>query len=204
MSRKIEINKDLSDKDDQKPDDKVVDSASKQKAKKEKTVDEKGLKNKIKRKDMEIKKLKTEIGGLKAEYLRQLADKENLRKRLEREKTEYYQSALNDLLTEFLSVLDNFERALQSDISDTEESFREGVEMIYKMFVSVLDKQGIQQIEIKNSKFDPRFHQAFSSEESSDVKEPMVGEEYQKGYTLHERLLRPSLVKVVVPKKEKE
>jgi len=204
MSRKIEINNDLSDKDDQKPDDKVVDSASKQKEKKEKTVYEKGLKNKIKKKDMEIKNLKTEIGGLKAEYLRQLADKENLRKRLEREKTEYYQSALNDLLTEFLSVLDNFERALQSDISDTEESFREGVEMIYKMFVSVLDKQGIQQIEIKNSKFDPRFHQAFSSEESSDVKEPMVGEEYQKGYTLHERLLRPSLVKVVVPKKEKE
>ncbi|MCJ7579803.1 MAG: nucleotide exchange factor GrpE [Candidatus Aminicenantes bacterium] len=204
MSRKIEISKNISDKDDQKPDEGVVNSASKQKENIKNSVDVKGLKNKIKKKDTEIKHLKMEIGEFKAEYLRQLADKENLRKRREREKTEYYQSALSDILIEFLSVLDNFERALKSDTSDTEESFREGVEMIHKMFVSVLDKQGIQHIEIKNAKFDPRFHQAFSSEESSDVKEPMVGEEYQKGYTLHDRLLRPSLVKVVVPRKVKE
>jgi molecular chaperone GrpE len=199
MSRKIEINKDLSDKDDQKPDEKVGHPPSKEK----KAVD-KGLKNKIKKKDAEIKLLKIEIVELKAEYLRQLADKENLRKRLDREKTEYYQSALSDILTEFLNVLDNFERALQSDTTDTEENFREGVEMIYKMFVSVLEKQGIKHIKIKNTKFDPHLHQAFSSEESADVKEPMVSEEYQKGYTLHDRLLRPSLVKVVVPKKVKE
>jgi len=204
MSRKIEINKDSSEKENQKPDEKVVKSALKQKEKKEKTVDEKVLKNKIKKKDAEIKHFKKEMGELKAEYLRQLADKENLRKRLEREKSEYYQSALSDILTEFLNVLDNFERALQSDTSDTKESFREGVEMIYKMFMSVLNKQGVQPIDINNTKFDPRFHQAFSTEESSDVNEPMVGEEYQKGYTLHDRLLRPSLVKVVVPKKVKK
>lgn len=202
MSRKIEINKDLSDKDDQKPDEKVGNPPSKEK--KEKATVDKGLKNKIKKKDAEIKLLKIEIVELKAEYLRQLADKENLRKRLDREKTEYYQSALSDILTEFLSVLDNFERALQSDTPDTEENFREGVEMIYKMFVSVLEKQGIKHIKIKNTKFDPHLHQAFSSEESADVKEPMVSEECQKGYTLHDRLLRPSLVKVVVPKKVKE
>jgi len=204
MSRKIEINKGISEKDDQKPDEKVVKLVSKHKEKKEKTVDDKVLKNKIKKKDTEIKHLKKEISTLKVEYLRQLADKENLRKRLEREKSEYYQSALSDILTEFLNILDNFERALQNDTPDTEESFREGVEMIYKMFMSVLNKQGVQPIDIKNTKFDPRFHQAFSTVESSDVNEPMVGEEYQKGYTLHDRLLRPSLVKVVVPKKAKE
>ncbi|MFC2161276.1 nucleotide exchange factor GrpE [Acidobacteriota bacterium] len=204
MSRKIEINKDISDIDEQKLEEDVAKSASKQKAKKEKTVDEKALKNKLKKNETEIKRLKLEIKDLKEGYLRQMADKENLRKRLEREKTEYYQSALNEILTEFLNVLDNFERALQSETPDTTESFREGVEMIYKMYVSVLNKQGIQLIDIKNTKFDPRFHQAFSTEESSDVSEPMVGEEYQKGYTLHGRLFRPSLVKVVVPKKEKE
>ncbi len=204
MSKKIEINKDISEKDDQKPDEEVVKLVSKHKEKKEKTVDDKVLKNKIKKKDTEIKHLKKEISTLKVEYLRQLADKENLRKRLEREKSEYYQSALSDILTEFLNILDNFERALQNDTPDTEESFREGVEMIYKMFMSVLNKQGVQPIDIKNTKFDPRFHQAFSTVESSDVNEPMVGEEYQKGYTLHDRLLRPSLVKVVVPKKVKE
>ena len=204
MSRKIEINKDISEKDDQKPDEKAAKSVSKQKEKKEKTVDDKVLKNKIKKKDAEIKHLKIEKGELKAEYLRQLADKENLRKRLEREKSDYYQSALSEILTEFLNILDNFERALQNDTPDTEESFREGVEMIYKMFMSVLNKQGVQPIEIKNTTFDPRFHQAFSTVESSDVNEPMVGEEFQKGYTLNDRLLRHSLVKVVVPKKEKE
>ena len=204
MTRKIEINKDILKKEDQKADENAVKSTSKQKEKKEKTVDEKALKNKIKKKDAEIKHLKKEVGELKSEYLRQLADKENLRKRLEREKSEYYQSALNEILTEFLNVLDNFERALQSDTLDTEEGFREGVEMIYKMFVSVLNKQGVQPIDIKNTKFDPRFHQAFSTEESSDVNEPMVADEYQKGYTLNGRLLRPSLVKVVVPKKVKK
>jgi len=204
MSRKIEINKDISRKDDQKPDNEVAKSMSKQKEKKEKSVDDKVLKNKIKKKEVEIKHLKKEIGELKAEYLRQLADKENLRKRLEREKSEFYQNALSDTLIEFLNVLDNFERALQSDTPDTKESFREGVEMIYKMFMSVLTKQGVYPIEIKNTKFDPRFHQAFATEESGDVSEPMVGEEYQRGYMLNDRLLRPSLVRVIVPKKEKK
>ena len=204
MSRKIEIDKDISEKENQNPDEKVVKSVSKPKEKKEKTVDDKVLKNKIKKKDAEVKHFKKEIGILKVEYLRQLADKENLRKRLEREKSEYYQRALSDILIEFLNILDNFERALKDDTLDTTESFREGIEMIYKMFVSVLNKQGVQPIDIKNTKFDPRFHQAFSTVESSEVDEPMVGEEFQKGYTLHDRLLRPSLVKVVVPKKAKE
>ncbi len=204
MSRKIKITKDTSIKDDQKPDIETAKPVSKQKEKKEKTVDDKALKNKIKKKDVEIKHLKKEVVELKAEYLRQLADKENFRKRLDREKLEFYQNALSDILIEFLNVLDNFERALQSDTSDTEESFREGVEMIYKMFMSVVTKQGVHPIDIENTKFDPRFHQAFATEESDDVGEPMVGEEYQKGYMLNDRLLRPSMVKVVIPKKEKQ
>jgi len=204
MSRNIKITKSTSKKEDQKSDNEVAKSASKQKVKKVKTVDDNALKNKIKKKDVEIKHLKKEVGELKAEYLRQLADKENFRKRLDREKLEFYQNALSDTLIEFLSVLDNFERALQSDASDTQESFREGVEMIYKMFMSVVTKQGVHPIDIENTKFDPRFHQAFATVESEDVAEPMVGEEFQKGYMLNDRLLRPSLVKVIIPKKEKQ
>ncbi len=204
MSRKIEINKDISKKENQKPGEKATKLGSKQKEKKEKNGVEKVLKTKIKKKDAEIKQLKIEKEELKAEYLLQLADKENLRKRLEREKSEYYQTALSDILTDFLNVLDNFERALQSNTPDKEKSFLEGVEMIYKMFISVLKKQGVEPIDTENSKFDPRFHQAFSTEESDDVTEPMVGEEFQKGYTLHDRLLRPSLVRVVVPNKVKK
>jgi molecular chaperone GrpE len=62
-------------------------------------------------------------------------------------------------------------------------------------------KQGVKPIEIKGRKFDPHLHQAVMTEESEDVEEPEVAEELQKGYTLHNRLLRPAIVKVIVPKK---
>lgn len=161
------------------------------------------LKKKLKKKETEIKSLKKEIKKLKEEYLRQLADKDNLRKRLEREKNEYYDYALSELLKELLVVLDNFERALESEDQGDGKSFREGIEMINKQYRDLLMKQGVMPIEIEGKKFDPHLHQAFMSEESEEVNEPEVSEELQRGYKLHNRLLRPALVKVVVPKKGK-
>jgi molecular chaperone GrpE len=212
MSRKIEINKDIPHKEgDTVKNGLDLSAKSAPKAKKDKSDEAKAFKNKLKKKDVEIKELKNEIEGLKkekeelkTEYLRQLADKENLRKRLEREKTEFFQHALSEALTEFLSVLDNFERALQSEAQGEEQSFRDGVEMIYKQFLSVLAKQGVEPIDLSDKKFDPRFHQAFATQVSEEVEESEVGEEYQRGYTLKGRLLRPSLVKVIVPQKEKD
>jgi molecular chaperone GrpE len=157
---------------------------------------------KEKRKDSKIEHLKKENEKLKEEYLRQMADKENLRKRLEREKNEYYQYALSEVLNEFLTVLDNFERALKSDDKSDKENFREGIELIHKQFLDILQKQGVEPVEIVNKKFDPHLHQAFITEESKKVKEPEVSEELQKGYKHNDRLLRPSLVKVILPKKE--
>lgn len=161
------------------------------------------VKKKLKKKEAEIKNLHKEIAELKEEYLRQLAEKENLRKRLEREKNEYYDYALSELLKELLLVLDNFERALDSENQGDGKSFREGIEMIYKQFQDLLMKQGVTPIEIKEKKFDPYLHQAFAAEESEEVEEPVVSEELQRGYKLHDRLLRPALVKVIVPKKGK-
>jgi molecular chaperone GrpE len=152
----------------------------------------------------EIKKLKEEIQELKQEYMRQVADKENLRKRLDREKSEYYQYALSEFFGELLVVLDNFERSLKSDEQKNLENFQEGIEMIYKQLLDLLNKYGVKPIEIKDKIFNPHLHQAFMTEESEDIEEPHVGEEFQKGYTLNERLLRPSLVKVILPKKEDE
>lgn len=154
--------------------------------------------------DKEIKKLKEEIEELKQEYLRQVADKENLRKRLEREKSEYYQYALSEFFGELLSVLDNLERSLKSDEKKNTESLKEGIEMTYKQLLDLLNKYGVKPIEIKDKVFNPHLHQAFITEESEDINEPQVSEEFQRGYTLHERLLRPSLVKVTLPKKENE
>lgn len=173
----------------------------KKKSRKTKRDDIEALKKKLKKTHTEIKKLTIEMEKLKEEYLRQLADKENLRKRLEREKSEFYDYALNELLKDFLLVLDNFERALESQDQENGKSFREGIEMIHKQYRDILLKQGITPIEIIDKKFDPQFHQAFMSEESEEVDEPEVAEVLQKGYMLHNRLLRPTLVKVIVPKK---
>jgi molecular chaperone GrpE len=154
--------------------------------------------------DAEIKNLKEEIQNLKQDYLRQIADKDNLRKRLERDKSEYYQYALSEFFGELLLVLDNFERSFKSDDQKSLEIFQEGVEMIYKQLLDLLNKYGVKPIEIKDKTFNPHLHQAFMTEESEDIEEPQVSEEFQRGYTLNERLLRPSLVKVVLPKKENE
>ncbi len=161
------------------------------------------LKRRLKKSHADAKKLKKEIHKLKEEYLRQLADKENLRKRLEREKSEFYDYALSELLKELLVIIDNFERALESQDQVNGKSFREGIEMIYKQYRDLLLKQGVTPIEIKEKKFDPQFHQAFATEESEEVDEPEIGEELQRGYMLYNRLLRPALVKVIVPKKGK-
>jgi molecular chaperone GrpE len=161
------------------------------------------LKDRLNKRDSEIKLLRTENKKLKEEYLRKIAEMENLRKRLEREKGEFYQYALSELLKELFDVLDNFERALETQNKGNGKSFREGIELIYKQYQGLLMKQGVKPIEIKEKKFDPHLHQAFMTEESEDVEEPEVIEELKKGYILHNRLLRPALVKVAVPKKSK-
>ncbi len=163
----------------------------------------KASKAKPTKKDIEINELKKEVEKLKDEYLRVLAEKDNLRKRHEREKKEHSQYALSETLREFLNVLDNFERALGTEVQTDNESLREGIELIYRQFQDILQKLGVRQIEIKENKFDPRLQQAFTTDESDSIDEPEVSQELQKGYMLHDRLLRPALVKVLMPKKEK-
>ena len=163
----------------------------------------KKLRNNLKRKASEIKHLKEKNEKGKERYLRLMAEMENLRKRTDREKNEFYQYALNEIIRDFLIILDNFERALESKDNIDGKGFREGIEMIYKQYKDMLMKQGVSRIEIKEKKFDPNFHQAVTIEESEEVEEPEVMEEVQRGYMLHNKLLRPVLVKVVIPKKGK-
>lgn len=171
-------------------------------AEKEHGAGSKPLKDKLKKREAEIRQLRKEMEELKDQYVRKLADTENLRKRLEREKSDYLQFALSEVLLEFLGILDNFERALQAAGEADGKTFREGVELIYRMTQNLLAKRGVQPIEIKDGAFDPALHHAVAVEESAEVEEPRVTEVMQKGYLLHNRLLRPSLVKVAVPKKD--
>jgi molecular chaperone GrpE len=161
------------------------------------------FKDKLKKREAEIKHLKKELEDLKEAHLRRLADTENLRKRFEREKTEFQQYALSGLLLELVNIADNFERALQSAAPAEGEAktFREGVELILRMVQSLLAKHGVRPIVLESRIFDPNFHHAMTVAESDKVEEPTVEEELQKGYMVHDRLLRPTLVKVLVPKK---
>lgn len=164
----------------------------------------KSLKARLKKKEAEIKSLKKKFEKIQEEFLRKAAEMENLRKRLEREKGDYLQYALTEHLKDLLGVMDNFERALESKNQGKEESLQKGVEMIYKQLYDVLLKQGVKQIKIEGNEYDPHLQQAFLTEESDEVTELQVAEELQKGYTIHDRLLRPSLVKVYIPKKEEK
>jgi molecular chaperone GrpE len=180
---------------------------SKKEGSKDKEIKFTALKDKLKKCESEIKflkmehkELKGEYKELKGKYLRKAAEMENSRKRVEREKTEFYRYALAEFIKELFAVLDNFERALEN-IEDS-KSLRQGVEMIYKQYTDLLMKQGIKAIETREKKFDPYLHQAFITEESENVDEPQITEELQRGYTLYDRLLRPALVKVLIPKKK--
>lgn len=161
----------------------------------------KRLKGKLQKKEAEIKNLRKEKDEWKDKFLRALAEMHNARKRLEKEKEEFTRFALSEFLKELLSVVDNFERALESKDESDGRPFQEGVTLIYRQLLDLLRKQGVKPIENKDNKFDPNVHQALISEEAEGIKEPEIAEVLQKGYWLHDRLLRPALVKVLVPRK---
>jgi molecular chaperone GrpE len=207
MTKKIEDEKDIPQKQDNDIEiEFLTESRSKPSNKSQppssrKTPGDKALRAKLKKMDEKIERLQQENEKYQEEYLRMAADKDNLRKRLEREKEDFLQYALSDLLKDMLNVLDNFERALDSDHGENCKSLREGIELIYKQYEDLLKRQGVSPIETEDVIFDPRVQQAFMSSESSEVEEPTVHEELQKGYMLHDRLLRPALVKVLIPKR---
>ncbi|MCR4409191.1 MAG: nucleotide exchange factor GrpE [Candidatus Saccharicenans sp.] len=160
------------------------------------------LQAELERKDREISELKKAVEELKDKFLRSVAELDNIRKRTEREKEEFFQYALSDLLRDILPILDNFERALKTSEEEVDgKTFREGVELIYRMLLNLVKKHGVRPIELEDNKFDPSLHHALVSEESAEVSEPEIKEELQKGYLLHNRLLRPTMVKVIIPKK---
>jgi len=132
----------------------------------------------------------------KDRYMRTLADFENFRKRSEREKTEFYKYALAGLLRDLLPVLDNFDRAL--DHAGDGDDFHRGVLLIYKQLYDILTKHGLKPIEQSGVAFDPKIHEAVVSEEDPSVPSHTVIAILQKGYFLHDRLLRPAMVKVAV------
>lgn len=131
------------------------------------------------------------------QYLRALADADNIRKRMQRDKEEYMKFSMLPLIKKLLPVVDDLERAMQAaDTSQDYEVLSKGVEMINRRLQDIIREQDVVAIETEGQTFDPQFHQALVVEESAEHEENTIMEEMQKGYTMHGRVIRPSLVKV--------
>ena len=146
-------------------------------------------------------KLNEEIENLKEEKLRILAEMENLRKRFEKDKIDSIRYGNHNLARDMLTLGDNLSRALDAISSDEKrsESFNnliDGLKIIQKEFVMILEKHGVKKIESINKKFDHNYHQAMLEVETDEFNEGYVVQEIQSGFTKHNRLLRPSMVGV--------
>jgi molecular chaperone GrpE len=129
--------------------------------------------------------------------LRLAADMENLRKRQERERAELLQFANENLIKELLPVVDNLERALDHGRQlEAPKALLEGIEMVHHGFLKVLDRFGVTAHDSLGQQFDPAFHNAMMQEEAPNAPDGSVIKELQKGYLIHQRLLRPAMVVV--------
>jgi molecular chaperone GrpE len=151
----------------------------------------------------ELDKKTKETQEYNNKYLRTYAELENFKKRAIKEKSDWIKHANEDLLKEFLTVLDNLSRAKDHGNSSTELSqWLEGVSLTIKQFEDILARYGVKPIKAMGASFDPSVHQAMSQMES-DKDEGIIIDEFQKGYCLHDRVLRPAMV-VVAKKKRSE
>ena len=148
--------------------------------------------------------LEAEAADLKDKLLRKQADFENFRKRMIREREDAARYANGVLLTDIIGLIDDFERAIRSaEDSRDFPSFLQGVSMIEKQFVEMLENRwGLKRFASVGESFDPNKHEAVLRVEGPADARPTVVEDYQKGYYLHERVLRPARVKVMVPAAE--
>jgi molecular chaperone GrpE len=145
----------------------------------------------------ELATLRREIADLRDRSMRTLADFDNFRKRTDRERQETRRYALLEPLREFLPIADNLDRALSA--GGAAEDLKRGVEMIARQMQDLLRRFGVREVPAAGEVFNPAVHEAVARTESDTVAVPTVAEELVRGYTLHDRLLRPAMVKVAVP-----
>jgi molecular chaperone GrpE len=162
--------------------------------------------------DERVKGLEAELAVKDAEaranwdkFVRERADLENYRKRVQREKEELLKYGNESLILEILPVIDNMERALAHSSEESQAAVIEGVRLTHAMLLSMLKKFGVTPIETApGSAFDPAFHQAMHQVESAEHPPNSVVDELQKGYLLNERLLRAAMVSVAIAPKINE
>ena len=141
--------------------------------------------------------LKAELDHVRDIYLRKLAEFDNFRKRVEREKADLRLAGVEEIVRELLPVLDNFERALQH-AEDDSGAFLQGIEMIAKQLWDTLERRGVQEVNPVGQTFDPELHEAVQRVEDGQHPAGTVAWVMLKGYTMGDRLIRPAMVGVAV------
>ena len=137
------------------------------------------------------------IEELTDKLTRQMAEFDNFRKRTEKEKSQMYEIGAKDIIEKILPVVDNFERGLDAvKEEDKEDPFVQGMEKVYKHLVTTLEGIEVKPIEAVGQPFDPNFHNAVMHVEDENFGENIVAEEFQKGYTYRDSVVRHSMVKV--------
>ena len=149
------------------------------------------FKKKKDKKDEQIEELNDRVR-------RQMAEFDNFRKRSEREKSQMFEIGAKDIVEKILPVIDNMERGLATVSPEVLENdaFAQGMEKVYKHFMTVLEQAGVKPIEAVGTEFNPDFHNAVMHVEDEEVGENIVVEEFQKGYMYKESVVRHSMVKV--------
>ena len=128
---------------------------------------------------------------------RQMAEFDNFRKRTEKEKTQMFETGAKSIVEKILPVVDNFERGLAAVTEEEKGSpFVEGMEKIYKQMMTMLEEAGVKPIEAVGQEFDPNLHNAVMHIEDEEFGENIIAEEFQKGYTYRDSVVRHSMVKV--------
>lgn len=143
-----------------------------------------------------IKALEKENKEQYERMLRIQAEYDNFKRRTQEERIRERKYQAEDLANQLLPVLDNFERALQIEVTEEIKGLYEGIEMVYKQFLEALKSEGIEQIEALGEQFDPNLHHGVMQVEEEDFDSNEILEELQKGYMLKDKVLRAAMVKV--------
>lgn len=144
----------------------------------------------------EIVQLQKDKQNAEEKALRVQAEFDNFKKRTKKEKESIQKYKAQDLASDILPTLDNFDRAFQADTSEANEGFVEGVSMVYNQLIDALKSHGVEAIDAVGKPFDPNLHHAVMQVEDAEKESNIIIEELQKGYMLKDRVIRPSMVKV--------
>lgn len=144
-----------------------------------------------------LAELEAERDDYKNRLMRTAADLENFRKRAAREREDMRKYGIDRMIMEILPALDNLERALEhAEKNESSANITEGVRMVARQFLGALEKHGVNQFDARGEMFDPQRHEAIQQLETAEFETGRIVEQYQRGYFLHDRLLRPALVAV--------